>query len=403
MSPDQQGQRSVSGIRSRITNKVGTLVPMAHDLAFNRDRNVNVPTSRAPRRGYVPQLFRERTPHIIIVSPEGPSFESWRPGTRNLYFEAWLSARERFGNDAVSVLDVPSEQPPHTWHTRLRELIDEKSATHILMHMESDPGSPDSWTWDEFWNPTAQTWDGVLLGVAFDSAYDLVTMKLRRLARISPNFMAVDICTPLTGSLVRRRYEVGPVNMPVSEASLRLVEERIADVMKSFDVSFIGALYPYRTELISRLESLGISVAVNPHRADTTHDFASSRKDQPEWLEYMAGLAGSQMTINFSRSSAGAFEQLKTRVLEATLAGTVLLTDDVKSTNLFFVPDHEYAPFRSVEDLPGVIQSWLSDPSRLVQTQDQARIRARELAVSSFWSGIEQGLEIRGLPLLPNV
>jgi hypothetical protein len=403
MSPDQHGQRSASGIRSRIANKLGTLVPMTHDLAFNRDRNVNVPTSRAPRRGYAPQLFRERNPHIIVVSPEGPSFESWRPGTRNLYFEAWLSAREHFGDDAVSVLDVPHGQLAHTWHARLRELINEKSATHLLMHMESDPGSPDIWTWDEFWNQTAQEWDGVLLGVAFDSAYDLVKMKLRRLARISPNFMAVDICTPLTGTLVRRRHEVGPVNMPVSEASLRLVEERIADVSKSYDVSFIGALYPYRTELISRLESLGISVAVNPHRVDTTHDFASSRKDQPEWLEYMAGLAGSRMTINFSRSSAGEFEQLKTRVLEATLAGTVLLTDDVTSTSRFFVPEREYAPFRSVEDLPAVVQQWLSDPSRLVQAQGEAKIRAREIAVSSFWDGIEEGLALRGLPLLPNV
>jgi hypothetical protein len=391
-----------TALRRRMSSLMGRVFPSVHEHVFNRDRDANVPASRAPRGGYSAKPFRERPPHIIVVSPEGPSFDSWRPGTRNLYFEAWLSARERFGEDSVSVLDVPEGQPPRVWHSQLRDLAHDVSATHILMHMESDPGSSDKWTWDEFWNSAAQEWDGALLGVAFDSAYDLVTMKLRRLARMSPNFMAVDICTPLDDVLVRGRTEVGPVKMPVSNESLRLVESRIADVTKSYDVSFIGALYPYRTALISRLESMGISVAVNPHRQDVTHDFQSSRRNQPEWLDYMAGLAGGEMTINFSRSSAGEFEQLKTRVLEATLAGTVLLTDDVNSTSRFFVPEREYAHFETIEDLPGVVQEWLSDRTRLDGARVAAQARARLLAENSFWDGISKGLDLRQLPQLPH-
>ena len=103
------------------------------------------------------------------------------------------------------------------------------------------------------------------------------------------------------------------------------------------------------------------------------------------------------MTINFSRSSAGPYEQLKTRVIEAGLAGTYLLTDDQHRTRLFFSPD-EFSTFNSVEDLPDLIESLLSDRADLDARARRAQVRARELAVTNFWSGIDQGLVARGLP-----
>ena len=176
-----------------------------------------------------------------------------------------------------------------------------------------------------------------------------------------------------------------------------MVSPALVGVEKVHDVSFIGALYPYRVELIESLRSRGINVAVNPHRADQTTDFESSRANQPTWIEYMQGLASSHMTINFSRSSAGPYEQLKTRVIEAGLAGTYLLTDDQDRTRLFFPPD-EFSTFNSVEDLPDLIESLLSDRADLDARARRAQVRARELAVTNFWSGIDQGLVARGLP-----
>jgi len=113
----------------------------------------------------------------------------------------------------------------------------------------------------------------------------------------------------------------------------------------------------------------------------------------------MAGLAASKMTVNFSRSSAGGFEQLKTRVIEATLAGTFLLTDDRERTRLYFEPDVEFGFFANVSDLPGVIDRWLGDESGRLARARAAQAKGEAIAVSDFWTRIDAGLRARGLPI----
>lgn len=385
----------MTSLRTRISG----LIPGAGDIAFNRDRSAAVPASRAPRRGYHPAAFQDRPAHVVVVPIEGPQFPDWKAGTRNFYYEAYQSAREQLGTAAVSVLDVAPGEPPDRWIPRLHDLLHDSRATHVITHIEHDPGSPDTWHWDVAWNRIAASWDGVLLGVMFDSAFDLVTMKARRLARMSPNFVAIDICMPAEGVLVRGREEVGPVTMPVSGQSLELLRQRIAGVPVAHDLSFIGALYPYRVQLIEGLRAQGVDVTVNPHRADETRDFAASRANQPQWLDYMAGLAASKMTVNFSRSSAGGFEQLKTRVIEATLAGTWLLTDDRDRTRRYLTPDVEYGFYPSTKELPAVIDRWLADDAARIAGAQAAQVRAEDIATSDFWAGIDAGLRSRGLPV----
>lgn len=387
--------------RQWIGRRAAMFLPGLDDRVFNRDRDRLVPGSRAPRGGHPRRSFAERPPQLLVVAPEGPQFPDWGPGNRNFYYEAWRSAGEQLGIEHVHVLDVGPGEPSDRWHRSLVDATRDRGITHVLTHIEHDPGDPHRWTWDEAWNRLAPRWDGVLLGVMFDSAYDLVMMKSRRLARMSPQFMAIDICTSIDGRLIRGRSEAGPVTMPVSHQSLELLHERLRGVTPTHDVSFIGALYPYRVQLIEQLRSLGIDVAVNPHRSDATHDFAQSRTNQPDWLSYMAGLGGSRMTINFSRSSAGDFEQLKTRVIEATLAGTFLLTDDRSSTNRFFVPEQEYGFFADVAQLPSVIGHWLADDAMREQGRIRAQLKAQEIAQHDFWRGVAAGLRQRGLPGLP--
>jgi len=340
----------------------------------------------------------DRTTHVVVVPQEGKAFESFAPGTRNLYYEAAQSLREILGSDSVSVFHVAPGETPEGWHERLIDFIQSVGATHVIGHVESDPGQVDApWTWDSLWSELSAVWDGVLLGVMFDSSYQWLSAQSRLLARISDRFLLVDICVPMDGRMVRGRPEVGPVNMPMSRESLALVREHLAGVIPEFDVSFIGAMYPYRVELVEQLRSLGVSVAVNPHRADNAEDFESSRREQPSWLDYMAGLASSRMTLNFSRSSAGRFEQLKTRVLEATLAGTMLLTDDRERTSRFFIPEVEYAYFRKVQELPSVITKFMSDPELITQISTAGFSKAINIAPEGFWLAIDAGLHRREL------
>ncbi len=340
----------------------------------------------------------DRPTHLVVVPQEGEAFESFAPGTRNLYYEAAQSLREILGSDSVSVFHVAPGETAEAWHARLIDFVQSVGATHVMGHVESDPGQVNApWTWDSLWSELSAVWDGVLLGVMFDSSYQWLSAQSRLLARISDRFLLVDICIPMDGRMVRGRPEVGPVNMPMSRESLALVREHLAGVMPEFDVSFIGAMYPYRIELVEQLRNLGVSVAVNPHRADNAEDFESSRRKQPSWLDYMAGLASSRMTLNFSRSSAGRFEQLKTRVLEATLAGTMLLTDDRERTSRFFTPEVDYGYFRNVQELPSVITKFMSDPKRISQISAAGFSKAIDIAPEGFWRAIDFGLQRRKL------
>lgn len=388
-------------LRARLGSFAARAFPGIEDAAFNRERDRSFPESRSRSGHGGRRKFKDRPIHIVVAPIEGPGFPDWGPGNRNFYYEAWMSALEIWGEESASYFAVEPGEDSAQWHARLQDYLHDTGATHFLTHMEHDPGSPECWSWDVAWNSIARTWDGVFLGVMFDSAFPIVTMKARRLARISSQYMAVDICSPMAGHLVGRRFEVGPVTMPVSRQSLAMVHERLKGIIPTHDVSFIGALYPYRVELIERLRALGVNVAVNPHRAEATVDLTQSRTNQPGWLDYMAALAGSTMSINFSRSSAGAFEQLKTRVIEATLAGTFLLTDDKNSTRRFFDSDREFGYFEDVEDLPRVVSTWLDKPTLLMEGRLAAQERAQKIALFDFWQGIERGLIIRDLPQLP--
>lgn len=382
-------------LRGRVGRVAERVFPGLEDRAFTRTRDRAIPDSViAP---VVPTPFSERPSHVVVVPQEGPQVSSWQPGTRNFYFEAFQSARESRGQSSTSILDVAPGEPPASWIPRLVDHVHDTQATHIVTHIEHDPGAPNDWHWDVAWATLAPAWDGVLLGVMFDSAFPIVRMKARRLARMSRNFVGVDICKSLDGSLVRGRTEVGPVTMPMSLASLKLVRNRLSAAVPTSDVSFIGAMYPYRVDLVAQLRALGVDVAVNPHRLDVAEDFVSSRREQPGWLDYMAGLAASRITLNFSRSSAGAIEQYKTRVIEATLAGTLLLTDDRVSTRQFFSPGDEFGDFGDVRDLPSIIGRWLGDPDRLECVRAAGKARAWSIAPVDFWNRIDFGLAARGL------
>ena len=336
--------------------------------------------------------------HIVVVPMEGPEHANYRAAGGNFFYEIGQAAREYAGADRVSVFCVePGESVPD-WQERLVRYLVDSGATHVIAQVEHDPLMGPGWHWDVLWSVLEPRWGGVFLGVMFDSSFRWLTIQTRRLARASDRFLLVDICMPMDGSMRRGRPEVGPVNMPVSNESLAVIDGHLGTLPKIHDVSFIGALYPYRVELIETLKSAGLRVAVNPHRIDAPHDLEGSRANQPTYVDYMIALAQSHMTINFSQSSAGPFQQLKTRVLEASAMGCLVLTDDVDRTERFWIKGEEYDHFATPGDLPALVKAWLADPERLAEGQRRARERARAINVTSFWGGIDEGLARRGLP-----
>jgi hypothetical protein len=378
--------------------------PNVDEYLWNRSRNremaqlVEATLTAGPLPS--PRLRADREAHVVVIPMDGPERDTYRPAGGNFFFEIAQAAREYAGDAKVSVFCVEPGEPSSSWHRRLALYLGEVGATHLIAQVEKDPAGNPEWTWDALWAALLPVWDGVFLGTMFDSSYRWLTIPVRRMARMSDRFMLVDICMPMDGQLVKGRPEVGPVNMPMSTQALGIIDETAAGRPKIHDVTFIGALYPYRVALIESLEAAGLRVSVNPHRIDAPHDLEGSRANQPTYVDYMVALAQSHMTINFSQSSAGPYQQLKTRVLEASAMGCLVLTDDVDRTERFWVKGVEFDHFSAPEELPALVASWLGDPARLAAGQAAAKDRARSMNSSAFWGGIDAGLARRGLPAI---
>jgi len=398
-----EGDSGYSTPESRLGRLARRLYPNIDEFLYNRRRGNEMAALVAQTLAQgsldMTDMEPDRPAHVVVVPMDGPEAGNFHPAGGNFFFEIAQAAREYAGDAKVSVFCVEPGESPSTWHRRLAAFLSDVNATHLIAQAEKDPGKG-NWTWDALWSTLLPAWDGIFLGVMFDSSYRWLTIPVRRLAKISDRFVLVDICMPMDGALISGRSEVGPVNMPVSTQTLEVVDRVVLGLPKIYDVSFIGVLYPYRVDLIERLQRQGLRVSVNPHRVDETHDLHSSRANQPTYVDYMAALAQSHMTINFSQSSAGPYQQLKTRILEASAMGCLVLTDDVDRTERFWVKGVEFDHFATPEELPALVEAWLGDPERLAAGQAAAKARARTMNASSFWGGIDDGLARRGLPTI---
>ena len=334
--------------------------------------------------------------HAVVVLPGDPKHRSYQIAGQNHFFEIQQSLREIHGNHAVSVMAVGADEPARDWHGRLLQTLIDTQATHLITQIETDPNQPDEWSWDVIADALSKGWQGTWVGVMWDAAFPWLRIKARRLGRIYENLLITDFCQPMTGTARRGRLEAGPVTMPLSQATVDAITSETADVAKKYDVTFIGALYDYRVQLLSELSSMGINVVTNPHRADAPTTFDESRANQPTYLEYMRGLAASETTINFSLASGGPTQQYKIRIQEAAMVGCLPLTDDRSRTELFFRED-EYAYFQSIPDLDHILESLLSNRQRLQEMQKAARSRALDLATIDFWGRVSDAARHRRL------
>lgn len=334
--------------------------------------------------------------HAVVVPHLGPIASTYHVAGLNYFFEIQQSLREILGDQAVTVVGVNPEDPPEVWHRRVLQALVETNATHLITQIETDPNKPDEWTWDVIADALSRGWQGTWIGVMWDAAFPWLQLKARRLGRIFDGLLITDFCQPMTGTARPGRLEAGPVTMPLSHATVDAIAAATSSTVKKYDVTFIGALYDYRVELLDQLKSLGIVVVTNPHRNDSPTNYDESRANQPSFLDYMRGLAASETTINFSLASGGPVEQYKIRIQEAAMVGCLPITDDRERTRLFFSP-HEYGFFSSASELGKTLEKLLSDRERLAEMQSAAKSRALQLATVDFWGRVSDAARQREL------
>lgn len=340
--------------------------------------------------------------HLVVAPHYGPDAPTWHVAGQNHFFEVYQSACEILGPDRVTLFGVDNNESASAWHRRLLETMRDTRATHVIAQIENDPNQAGNWTWDVIGNQLTHGWNGAFIGLMYDSAFPWLRMKARHLGRRLPNLLVAELCEPMSGVIRPGRPEVGPMTMPLSQATVDAIDAYVEGLPKLYELTFIGALYDYRVELIDKLRAGGVDVSVNPHRSDVTTNYDESRANQPTYLDYMKGLAQSEMTLNFSLASGGPVEQYKIRVQEASLVGCLCLTDDKDRTRLFFAPN-EYGFFPSLEALPEIVANRLADTDQLRADQRDARARAHELARIDFWGRIDQGLQVRGMRPLTGI
>lgn len=333
---------------------------------------------------------------LLVIPQDEHGDDRWLPGLGNYPFELFESAKEALGAERVDQVLIPQDESSNAWHDRVITAARECGATHIFGRTDHEPNGLDHlWSWDVFVKRLKREWPGVFLALSYDSAYPYVSMHLDRLTRLHDKTMPVVLDRPIAPVIRPHRPAAGPLFLPLSTASMKVLDAAIADVQPEFDLTFIGNVsgYPYRSELLSELEAAGLSVVVNPQSGGTDN--------RPGFESYARALKSSRVTLNFSRCNGVPITQLKTRLLEGSLFGSVVASDSPLYAQDYFEDGKEFISYSSPQDLKAKLTELLADDNSLAKMRDRARAKAETLRVTNLWSKVDSALTARGLSNLP--
>ena len=332
---------------------------------------------------------------LVIVTPNGEhDSETWKPGGGNYFYELFTSAQEAYGEEHVEIFLVDENAAPETWHAPLVQRLISTRASHCLAFVESDPGQAGPWHWNEFALRARHAWSGAFVGVLTDGVYLLHQLRATRFRRAMPQsiFVAIDVESSSYAGYVPARTIFGPCFLPISDSSIEALSDSTAmSDEREFDLVFVGKVYPNREGFLDELRSSGIRIGINPHRPDPAV--------RPGYGDYVRGLRQGLFTLNLSEAGGMPVPQLKSRMLEGPLFGTIVCTDESSLGRRFF--DHnQFVTFTTAGELQQAIAPLLANPQKLVEVRDAAHSHARQIASSAFWSTVERGLAENDLPNL---
>lgn len=129
-------------------------------------------------------------------------------------------------------------------------------------------------------------------------------------------------------------------------------------IEREHDVLFIGGIAKYkdRRDGIKMIQQAGIDILLPGGRG---HHPITSEK-------YSDFTKNSKIIVNWTKFIHGGFHQAKGRIFEATLAGSLLVSEECDAVNYFFKPNIDYVPFSSNEELVEKLKYYLkNDGERL--------------------------------------
>jgi hypothetical protein len=337
--------------------------------------------SRAP----TPENFK-----LLVVVPPSWSTENkgWGPGIGHFYYDIWKSAQERYGSKSVEYIELGSNKT--NWSNSLLNTIVDSKPTHIIFHAEEIPYN-DFAELLKFGQGLNACFGGALTLLMYDSIYWNHLFIAESMNKVFSGTCI--LATDQFPQLAKVGAKTGPALLPTSLESVRMLDSDYCKETQHsrFGTTIIGSVYGYRERKLKRLSKMGINVEVNPHK--NPHS-----PTKPSYLDFYSALRNSKFTINFSRANGATVKHAKTRLLEATLFGTIVATDERNITSLL-LDESEYVYFRNLRDLKNQINS-LNENSKEYQLLLNRSALGGERLRKAFWMTFEE-LSVRFFPHLP--
>jgi hypothetical protein len=339
-------------------------------------------------------------PRLLIVLPAGyDGAVSFEPSTGNYNYELFRSAKERYGGDSIELFP-PTKS--NDWVSECRLIADRVSRhgiTHLLFYIESNEAQSGLWRWDILAGELTRSGSSVTaIGFLTDGTYELHQIQCSRFLDVYPNSVFIQIDIVPSFKYLKPGRLLGPTFLPISLESITRIGKHLRDapLAPGYELSFIGKLYGYRKRIVKTLLSNGLEVAINPQAA-------TSGTCRASYLDYLSALSRSRYTINFARANGTRQKQLKSRILESVLVGSIPVTDDNGLTERILPKGVPFVSYRRPKEIPKVLaESSGTDGQKLESLQRPAPTpeNISRLASGHFWETLEEGLSGAGLPNL---
>lgn len=353
----------------------------------------------APRRTDARETKSSSQPRLLIVlPPEDEEPIPFEPAMGNYNYEILRSSQERYGQEAIRVFGPIQSTDWVSECRQIAERVSRDEITHLLFYIESNEAQSGLWRWDVLAGELTRSRSNVTaIGFLTDGTYELHQIQCSRFHDVYPQSLFIQIDVVPSFKYVKPGRLVGPTFLPISLESITRIEEHILDTAQApgYELSFIGKLYGYRKKIITNLLNKGIEVAINPQTAKGGVNKAS-------YLDYMGALSRSKYTINLARANGTRQKQLKSRILESVLVGSIPVTDDDGLSERILPKGIPFVTFKRPLEITEILAGSSSEGPRLENlrrpvppTEDVSR-----LACGHFWETLEKGLSGAGLPSL---
>lgn len=358
----------------RILDRLGLKFRIQRGL-FNRERDRSM-NDNGQLQVLSTVNFSDSSLDWLLVAPFVPEKrQPWRIGGGNYFFEMFESARELAPEKSFQVYQVGENQ--QDWKEKVAQLVRDANPANLLIQVESEPSGNSEWTIDFLFLQLRNLgWKGRVVLLSYDSVFPLHLFRIDRVTRSDSNCVVVTIDRNISGHYRGKSQNISQVFLPISMKSYDFLIGECKSVLKLHPISFIGALYDYRTSKLEILKSMGLDIRVNPH---------DTQESEGSYLEYVRCLSESSLTINFSRAHVFDIPQLKTRMLEASLFGCVVLSDEQLHASKYFQQGKEFLFFGSSVELKRIC-SKLNESNPVIEgIAAAAQARAKSIMRESFW------------------